>query len=175
MIPDSVKIATVLLTGRELSGPLSRFSERDLTSATISMQRVGRCGDTLPDLTDIGQCSTYSVVVAGDGIVTYQGEVGVKTLGSRTQTININEFRKLLAEFLVANFFSLKDRYDSIPLKDGLVQVVHQGVATTLTLSLGGRTKQVYAFYGTPDVVARLENRLDEVADSQRYTGRPRK
>jgi hypothetical protein len=175
MIPDSVKIASVLLTGRELSGPMSRFSERDLTSATISMQRVGRCAENVSDPTDVRQCPTYSVAVAGDGTVTYQGDVGVKTLGTRTHTISINEVRRLLSEFLTADFFSLKDRYDSIPLPNGLIEVVNHGVATTLTLSIGGKTKQVYAFYGTPAVVSRLEGRVDEVADSRRYTGRPRK
>ena len=41
-----------------------------------------------------------------------------------------------------------------------------------LSVGVGGQKKQVFDFYGTPDAVLRLEERVDTVSDSQRYTGR---
>jgi hypothetical protein len=152
-----------------------QFSEAELRAATISMTREGKCLFGLPDPRDLGQCPTYSVAIAGDGTVTYQGRVGVKTIGKRTHKASVDELRKLIAEFTSADFFSLRDNYSSIELPNGLIQVRDHGIATTLTLSIGGRSKSVYEFFGAPDVVKRLGERVDEVADSPRYTGRPRR
>lgn len=79
--------------------------------------------------------------------------------------------RKLIAEFERAEFFSLRNRYEHVQVGD-LIQTIDHAVATTISISIAGKTKSVYDFYGTPDVVTLLKRRIDEVSDSRRYTGR---
>ena len=126
-----------------LSQAAGQFSETELRAATISMSRENNCGSWQPDPEDLRQCPTYSVVIAGDATVTYEGRSGVKTIGKRAHKGSVDDFRKLVADFMGADFFSLQDKYSSIELPDGLVQVRDHGTATTLTLSIGGRTKSV--------------------------------
>ncbi len=151
----------------------SQFSDADLRSALISMSRENRCGAYLEHPTDIRQCPTYSVALSGDGTVTYEGRLGVKTIGKRKHQIKVEDFQKLVVEFERAGFFSLRDRYDSTDRGNGVTEVIDHAIATTVTLSIAGKKKSVYDFYGTPDVVTQLERRVDEVSESRRYTGRP--
>ena len=170
-------VRLIVFIGAALVGALhataGQSNDTDLRSAMISMTRENHCGSVQPDPTDIRQCPTYSIAISGDGTVMYNGRSGVKTLGHRSHTVATDEFRTLVAEFMQAEFFSLRDRYESIALPNGTSQVIDHAIATTLSLSIGGRTKSVYDFYGTPDVVRRLEQRVDQVTDSRRYTGRP--
>ena len=172
-VPDAVRIVGVLLTRDEPpTAAAPRVTDQDLKSVTVAMTREGLCGTALPDPQDVGQCPTYSVTLTGDGTVRYEGRVGVKTLGARTHHVSAEEVRALVDEFMAARFFTLRERYDSVPLPDGLVHVQFHGVRTVLTLSVGGKKKTVTDFYGTPASVLRLGRRVDEVADSRRYTGR---
>lgn len=145
---------------------------QDAQPVTVKMTREGLCGTELPDPTDVSQCPTYSVTLSGDGTVTYEGRVGVKTLGARTHKVAPETVRALVDEFVAARFFALHDRYDAIPLPDGLVHVKFNGVRTILSLSMGEKKKTVTDFHGTPESVTKLGSRVDEVSDSRRYTGR---
>jgi hypothetical protein len=171
-VPDAARIVSVLLTRNEPPDAALRVTDQDLKSVTVAMTREGLCGSALPDPQDVAQCPTYSVTLTGDGTVRYEGRVGVRTLGARTHQVSAEEVRALVDEFMAARFFTLRERYDSVPLPDGLVHVQFHGVRTVLTLSVGGKKKTVTDFYGTPVSVLRLGRRVDEVADSRRYTGR---
>ena len=171
-VPDAARIVSVLLTRNEPPDAALRVTDQDLKSVTVAMTREGLCGSALPDPQDVAQCPTYSVTLTGDGTVRYEGRVGVRTLGARTHQVSAEEVRALVDEFMAARFFTLRERYDSVPLPDGLVHVQFHGVRTVLTLSVGGKKKTVTDFYGTPASVLRLGRRVDEVADSRRYTGR---
>ena len=162
----------MLLTTVE-SGGAAQFSDAELRAAVITMTRQNQCGFGIPDATDIRQCPTYSVVIAGDGTVIYNGKGGVRTIGRRIHTASAAAVQTLILEFEQAGFFSLKDRYESIQ-EGELIRTISHAVATTVSVSVGGKKKSVYDFYGTPDVMHRLERRIDEVSESQRYTGRDR-
>ena len=170
-------VRLIVVIGAALLGALQdtagQFNDTDLRSAIISITRKNHCGFGQSDPRDIRQCPTYSIAISGDGSVTYDGGSGVMTLGKRTLKVAPDEFRKLIGEFMQADFFSLRDRYESIALPNGMIQVIDHAIATTLSVSIGGKTKSVYDFYGTPDFVRRLEQRVDQVTDSRRYTGRP--
>lgn len=151
--------------------PQQPFVPSELRAATITMTRENRCG-VGGFATDIQQCPTYTVTISGDGSVTYAGTSGVLTVGTMAHTVDETAAQNLVRAFLDANFFALQDRYVSIGMGRGYTTVDH-AVATTLSLKIGDRQKSVYDFYGTPGIVRDLERRVDLVADSRRYTGRP--
>lgn len=93
-------------------------------------------------------------------------------LGKHTHRIGIDAMRGLVDEFIQAGFFSMRDRYEGLDLGDGRMQVIDHNVAAAVTLSMGGKTKSVYDFYGAPAALTLLERRVDEVSESVRYTGR---
>jgi len=165
-------VAIGLISWTTCPAAWGQFDGTDLRSAVISMSRKNHCHFVQSDPTDIRQCPTYSVSIAGDGTVTYEGRGGVRTLGKRTHKTTLESVRVLLAEFERADFFSLRDRYEQVQVGD-LMQTIDHAIATTVSISVAGRTKSVYDFYGTPEVVKRLEQRIDEASDSRRYTGRP--
>jgi hypothetical protein len=150
-----------------------QFTEAERRSAVVSMTRQNHCGAQFSDRTDIRQCPSYTVSISGDGTVTYEGRAGVRTLGKRTHKISIESVRELIREFEQADFFSLRDRYEFVDLGNDQRVVIDHAIATTVSYTIAGKTKSVYDFYGTPEIVRRLEQRIDEVSDSRRYTGRP--
>jgi len=141
----------------------TQFTDAEIAAAVIFMSRQNECGFVQLKATDIRQCPTYSVTISGDGIVTYEGQLGVRTLGRRTHKVSIAEFRMLLDAFLNADFFSLPDRYFGSD----------DAIATTLRLSVGGKTKSVSDMQSAPEIIKRLQERVDIVTNSRRYTGRP--
>lgn len=44
--------------------------------------------------------------------------------------------------------------------------------ATTISIDIDGKKKSVYIFYGAPDELIKLQRKLDEVLQTERYTGR---
>jgi hypothetical protein len=149
-----------------------QVTDAELQSASILLRRENRCGMISTDRTDLQQCPVYSVTISGDGVVTYEGWAGVKTLGKRTHRINIESVRSLAEEFVRADFFSMRDRYEGLDLGDGTIRVVTHDDAVTIVLSIRGKTKSIYDFYGAPAILETLERRVDEVSQCSRYTGR---
>lgn len=146
-------IRLIVFTGALLCGWLdasAQYADADPQSAVISMTRENSCGFVQSDPTDIRQCPDYSITLSGDGTVTYEGRSGVRTIGARTHTIAPDEFRQLLTAFLQADFFSLRDRYDSITHADGTVTIMGDVATTTIEVSIGDETKRVRYFYGAP-------------------------
>jgi len=169
-IRPSLGVAAFLWTA--LAGGSGQFTESELQSAVISMTREDRCGFGQQDPTDIRQCPDYSISLSGDGTVQYEGRNGVRTLGKQTHQTSAKAVHDLVVEFEKSGFFSLNNRYEQVQVR-GLIQTIDHAIATTVSISVAGRTKRVYDFYGTPEVLTRLERRIDEVSDSRRYTGRP--
>lgn len=166
-------ILVVTLTVGAVWAQEGQFNDAAVRSAMVSMTRANHCGFWQPDLTDIRQCPSYTVSISGDGTVSYEGRAGVRTVGKRTHKTTVESVRELIAAFERADFFSLRDRYESVDVGNGLTERIDHAVATTVSCSIGGKTKSVYDFYGTPEVVKRLEYQIDQVSDSRRYTGRP--
>ena len=169
-----MQVLTVLMAwSLAFANNASLQADVDLRSARISMTREGSALFALSDRRDVRQDPWYSVTIAGDGTVTYVGQVGVRTLGRRTHKVEVETVRALLEEFEQAGFWSLLDRYESVRVGNGIARTVSDLSRTTVVLSAKGRTKSVYDYYGTSAIVRHLEDRIDEVAETRRYTGRP--
>jgi Domain of unknown function (DUF6438) len=107
-----------------------------------------------------GACPEYSVSIAGDGTVTYEGRSSVAVTGPRTRQISPASVRLLLEEFARAQFSTLKDRYRA-PVTD---------LPTTyVSLTIEGRTKTVQDYFGAPKELKDLEALIDDIAGTDRW------
>ena len=172
MLRSLVFIVILLLGSTWLDAQGKQVRNAELQSASVSLRRENRCGMVSTDPTDLQQCPVYSVTISGDGMVTYEGWAGVKTLGKRSHRIKAEAVRSLIEEFVQANFFSMRERYEGQDVGDGTIRIVDHDDATTIALSIRGKTRSIYNFYGAPAALERLERRIDEVSECYRYTGR---
>lgn len=120
---------------------------QSLDGVIISMERTV-CFGTCPD---------YELTIYGNGTVVYEGRNFVAVTGMRTSTIPVQDVRGLVTEFYRINYFSLEDEYTA--------QVTDLPTTTT-SIKIDGRFKQVVDYYGAPEALRQLEERIDKVANS---------
>ena len=121
---------------------------------TITMERTA-C---------FGTCPVYKLIISGDGKVVYQGNAYVKTSGVQTYAIPVSKVTELVNAFKQANFFGMQDRYDT-PITDM--------PSTIVSISMGGKTKTVFDYYGAPEILHNLENKIDEIANANALISAP--
>ena len=63
-----------------------------------------------------GGCPSYSVEIAGDGTVVYEGRACVAIKGERRAAIPVASVRSLFARFQDTGYFTLRDTYFSRPV-----------------------------------------------------------
>lgn len=101
-----------------------------------------------------GECPAYSVVVASDGTVTYQGNGFVAVPGRHIGHIAPTTVTRLLSQFREANFLSALPEYEGAS-SGGVI----------LSLSVNGKTYRVIDAYGIrmgiPTKILALEQALD--------------
>lgn len=115
-----------------------------------------------------GFCPDYTVTVHSDGRVVYDGRAFVGVTGRQTATAAADEVARLFALVDHANLHALRDEYRAhitdIP-------------SYTLTLTEGARSKSVLDYggqsVGMPPIVRQLQDEVDRVAGSARWTTRP--
>lgn len=107
-----------------------------------------------------GACPAYSLEIAGDGTVTYQGRQFVRVIGKATAKISPEAVQQLAAEFERIHYFDLQNIYTAR---------ITDLPTTTTSIRIGGRFKKVVDHYGAPDELEKLEDRIDEVAGSDRW------
>jgi len=128
------------------------------TSATAPAQ--GPITITLERTACFGFCPAYRVSLREDGTVTYEGTQHVKVPGKQTWRIDPAAVRALAREMRDAGFFELQDQYRAM-------MTDHPTVYTSL--STGGRTKKVMNYVAGPQKLKDLEERIDQVAGTQKY------
>ena len=115
---------------------------------------------TLERTTCFGSCPAYTISIADDGTVKYEGRSYVRVAGARAWKIEPSAVAALAREMEAAGYFDLKDRYRA-PITD---------LPTVRTsLRLGGRSKSIEDYYGAPESLHALERRVDEVAGVKKY------
>ena len=123
-----------------------------------------------------GECPDYTVSIAADGTVTFEGREFVKTKGVAKGSISPDSVRQLIAAFENAQFFSLRDSYQSA--KDGCPEEWTDHPSAQTSLRLNGKTKSIYHYHGCmeeggrityPAVLTQLENRIDEIVGTKRW------
>lgn len=125
---------------------------QSIENAVITMERTP-C---------FGFCPDYSLTIFGNGTVIYEGRNFVDTTGKQITSISKEQVRMLIDEFYRIDFFSLEDEYSD--------QVTDLPTTTT-SIRIDNRFKQVMDYYGAPEQLKDLEDKIDEVTKSYVLTG----
>jgi hypothetical protein len=143
----AVGIAFVVLFSMFLPAP--GFSG-DLEDVRISLERTP-C---------FGFCPDYTVTVFGNGTVVYEGRNFVAVEGVQKGQITQDDVRDLVDEFYRTGFFNMRDRYE---------QSVTDLPSQTTTITIDGNTKSVYRYGSEPERLAMLEDKIDEIAQTEKW------
>jgi hypothetical protein len=114
-----------------------------------------------------GTCPVYQVSVR------FVGKQDVKQQGTATASVSREAVDSLVTELRSGGYFELADEY----VMDAPACGPYATDSPTVTTSLraDGRTKRIrhdYGCSGAPAELRRLEQRIDEVAGTSRWTGR---
>lgn len=132
----------------------SANSEINLAEVKIEMKRDASSMDC------IGCNGEYSATINGNGIVDFEGYSGVKLKGKHTFSIPVEKVIDLVKDFKKINFFSLEDSYTEKKLANGITQIIDHAMKTTTGLTLDGKTKTVFNFYGAPKELDELQEKI---------------
>lgn len=140
----------------------AKLDEGLLEKVVITLKR-DRC---------FGSCPIYTLTICGDGTVEYEGIEFVRVKGKRSYKIPRQRVRELVVEFYRIDYFSLKDSYTSRDLGNGMVEEATDLPGTTTSIKIGDAHKSVYNYYGGPESLDRLEEKIDEVSGVARFVER---
>lgn len=149
LIPVSVGIAAglgLIIAFSLLFGAPAVPSSLDNT--VISMKRT----------VCFGSCPDYELTIYGNGTVIYEGHNFVAITGKRSAIVPSEDVRELVSDFYDINYFSLRDEYTA--------QVTDLPTTTT-SIRIDGRFKQIIDYYGAPEELRQLEDKIDDIANSE--------
>ena len=120
-----------------------------------------------------GACPVYRVTIAPSGAVRFEGRRFVRDSGTVTGAIARAAVDSLLAELAAAGYFEFADRY--VPGEPGCGPVATDLPTVITEVATAGRTKRIEHYHGCADrpaALPALERRIDDVAGTDRWTGR---
>ena len=121
----------------------------------------------------LGTCPVYTVAVSAVGTVSYVGKHHVAHQGEATAAVSAARVDSLLTELEAGGYFEFATDYVMDAPACGRYAADSPTVVTSVTRD--GRTRTVRHDYGcsaAPRELVRLERRIDEVAGTDRWTGR---
>ena len=119
-----------------------------------------------------GFCPTYEVTVHADGLVIYQGYEHVGVLGEQRGQIDEAGMEELLALCAELDFFSLAAEYRWTEDEEGNRRTITDQPSRFTTLRLGGREHQVENYFGGPEALRTLEDRIDALSGAAEWKKR---
>ena len=143
--------------------------------ATESTRIAGQGGPaiTLERTACFGACPVYRISVSPEGLINYEGRAHVRQLGRATAQISPERVNALLSELEKAGYFSLAGRYTPAEPVCGRYSTDSPSIITSVQYD--NRSKRIEHDHGcgaAPRALAVLEQRIDEVLGSARWTGR---
>jgi hypothetical protein len=116
-----------------------------------------------------GTCPVYTLMIKGDGSVVYEGKDFVKVKGKQTSNISEDDVKQLIDEFYEMDYFSLEDSYTYKVNKDGIRTLVQDLPTTKTSITIEGKTKSVENYYGAPEKLKVLEDKIDEMCNTMQW------
>ncbi|MEP6911612.1 MAG: DUF6438 domain-containing protein [bacterium] len=125
-----------------------------------------------------GYCPSYTLTISADGSVTFEGRDYVKTKGTFKSRISRKQLQQLISEFKNANYFSLKNKYESE--EDGCSTVWTDYPSATTSIRINGKSKSILHYYGChkdpgnamyPKGLTELESKIDQIVGTERWIG----
>jgi hypothetical protein len=114
-----------------------------------------------------GTCPVYTLTIKGDGTLMYEGKDFVKVKGKQVSKISEETVKKLIEEFYDIDYFSLEDSYTYTINDEGIKSVVQDLPTTKTSITIEGKTKSVDNYYGAPEKLKVLEDKIDEMCNSK--------
>ena len=146
---------------------------KDVPSQAENAAAPGDPVITLERTPCFGGCPVYRIWVSADGKVGYEGRSHVRRIGTATGEVPVERLRALLSELERAGYFSFATRYTSAEPACGRYTTDSPSAITSVRYE--GRAKRIEHDYGcgsAPGALVVLEQRIDEVLNSARWTGR---
>lgn len=116
-----------------------------------------------------GSCPVYSVAIDAKGNVTYEGKKFVRVEGRQIDRVPLADVAALAASVDRIRVFELEDSYREIRTPDGGAYHVTDRPTTIVTVTRGGRSKQVIDYLGAPEGLKALERQIDDIARTRRW------
>jgi len=145
--------------------------------ALFSSTATGAVRQPLPDdffitlgrTTCFGECPAYSVSIDAKGNVTYEGRKFVRVEGIQHDRIAVARVAALAEQIDRLGFFELEDWYQAIQAPDGSRIWITDLPKIFVSVTRGGRNKQILDYLGAPESLKQLEKQIDEVANTKRW------
>lgn len=128
---------------------------------------------TLERTACFGGCPVYTVTVSSTGEIQYEGKAHVRKFGAATAKVPRERIEVLLSELERGGYFSFAERYTSA--EPNCRRYVTDSPSVITSVTMNGRTKRVshdYGCGGVPGALVVLERRIDEVLNTDQWTGR---
>jgi hypothetical protein len=108
-------------------------------------------------------CPEYTITIAPDRTVTYEGKAHAAVRGKRSFTIGAEAYQAIVDAVRRANVAALGDRYEGGPT---------DAPSVVLRVTSGGRTKEIYHYLGSLDAPKGLTD-LEETIDANALPSGP--
>lgn len=119
-----------------------------------------------------GFCPTYEVTIHADGLVEYRGHEHVDVVGEEISRVAPELLPALLTALAALDYFALEPKYEYKVDDEGNRMTITDQPWRITTLRAGGREHRVENYFGGPDALRDLEDQIDQLADTKRWTGR---
>jgi Domain of unknown function (DUF6438) len=162
--------------GAALAIVLAACSRREATPAVPPVDKPAAAETpavTLERTPCFGTCPVYTVAISRSGEVRFTGKHHVAQTGQATAAIPPARVDSLLDELDAAGYFGFADDYVMNSPACGMYATDSPTVITSATRD--GKTKTIRHDRGcsaAPPELSRLEQRIDEVAETGKWTGR---
>jgi hypothetical protein len=120
-----------------------------------------------------GTCPVYSLEIFEDGFIRYVGIDFVQYRGEHRAVIPRDAVGNLIALFLRADYFALKDNYETYRDPNGTVLHLTDLPTVYTSLRIGTRKKSVRNYAFAPKRLTDLEEEIDKAANTRRWIGNP--
>ena len=112
-------------------------------------------------------CAVFELSITGEGTVTYQGIDPTAIKGKQIYSIPVEQVKELVAEFFKADYFSMPAQITARDNGDGTTITITHTAPITTSITIRGRTKEVYDFFGAPEKLKELEKKIMAVSQFQ--------
>jgi hypothetical protein len=116
-----------------------------------------------------GVCPVYSLEIFEDGRLHYDGKQCVAVTGRQEGHISTAAVRALVADFLKADYFDLKDVYESRQNPDGTSEWITDMPTTYTSLRIGNLSKTIKDYAFSPEELRTLEFKIDRAANTHQW------
>lgn len=170
-------IGIVLNPGNRLIGCSLRLAGLVLLAIVAPVVVSEAWAQTVPDDFVItlerscsADCPIYKVSIDARGNIEFEGIEFTRVRGRQTAEIPPSLVADLFKTVQRIGFFELRNRYVSIPNRDGSETIVTHPLPVLVTVTANGKSKRIENQLGGPKGLAELERQIDETAGTSRWT-----